>query len=144
MSYKHINSEDRIVIDTLLAESRSKAYIARRLGVDRSSIGREVERNASKPKPKASKPVSRPKIVDVDGRSLRGTGDVKAKYAALAAYNKALSKQAARDRYYYAGLAHTRTKARRKKSNQKRLRLVHGSGSFLEQYVLDKLTVEHW
>lgn len=144
MSYKHINSEDRIVIDTLLSESRSKAYIARRLGVDRSSIGREITRNSTKPKPKAGKPIARPKILDTDGRKMRGSGFTKTKYEALDTYNKALSKQAVKNKYYYAGLAGKRTKARHKKANQKRLRLVHGSGSFLETYVLRQLRSEQW
>lgn len=144
MSYKHISSEDRIVIDTLLAESRSKAYIARRLGVDRSSIGREIARNASKPKPKTSKQVVRPRILDVDGRSLRGTGAVKAKYEALDTYNKALAKQAVKNKYYYAGLAGKRTKTRHKLANRRRLKLVHGSDSFLEKYVLQQLQSEQW
>jgi len=144
VSYKHISSEDRIVIDTLLSESRSKAYIARRLGVNRSSIGREIARNSGKPKPKATKPVLRPGILDVDGRKLRGSGFTKTKYEALDAYNRALAKQATKNKYYYAGLANKRTKTRHKKANQKRLRLVHGSGSFLERYVLDKLTHEQW
>ena len=74
MPYKHFNSEDRIVIATLLAESCTKAYIARRLGVDRSSIGREIARGSSKPKPKVTKQIVRPKILDIDGRKFRGTG----------------------------------------------------------------------
>ncbi len=144
MSYKHIKPEDRIVIDTLLSESRTKAYIARRLGVDRSSVGREIARNSGKPKPKPSKAVARPKILDMDGRRLRGSGFTKTKYEALATYNRAMAKQAVKNKYYYAGLANKRTKARHKKANQKRLRLVHGSGSFLEKYVLEKLARQQW
>jgi IS30 family transposase len=144
VSYKHINADDRIVIATLLDECRSKAYIARRLGVDRSSIGREIERNASRLKPKVGKVVARPKILDMDGRRLRGSGFTKTKYEALDAYNKAVARQAVKNKYYYAGLAGKRTKARHKEANQKRLRLVYGSDSFLEKYVLKNLQFEQW
>jgi len=144
VSYKHIKSEDRIVIATLLDESRNKAYIARRLGVNRSSVGREIARNATRPKPEAGKPIVRPKILDVDGRKLRGSGFTKTKYEALDTYNKAVAKQAARHKYYDAGLAHKRTKTRHKKANQKRLKLVHSSDSFLETYVLKQLQNEQW
>lgn len=144
MSYKHIKSADRIVIATLLGESRSKAYIARRLGMDRSSIGREIARGSTKSKSKATKLVIRPKILDIDGRGLRGTGFTKTKYEALDTYNKAVAKQVSKQKYYYAGLAGKRTKKRRTLANRRRLRLVHGSGSFLETYVLDKLQLEQW
>ncbi len=93
MSYKHISAEDRIVIATLLDESRTKAYVARRLGVDRSTIGREIKRNASKLKHKAAKLVARPRILDIDGRKSRGSGFTKTKYAAMDVYNQAIAKQ---------------------------------------------------
>jgi len=144
VSYKHINSEERIVIATLLEESRSKAYISRRLGVDRSSIGREIKRNGTKQKPRTGTPLVRPKILDIDGRKFRGSGFTKDKYAAIAAYDAAVALRSAKNKYYYAGLANKRTKARHKKANQKRLKLVHGSGSFLEQYVLKQLQHEQW
>jgi len=144
VSYKHISSEDRIVIDTLLSESRTKAYIARRLGVNRSTIGREIKRNASKSKPKGSQPLARPKILDVDGRRLRGSGFTKTKYEALDTYNKTMAQQAIKHKYYYGGLANKRVKTRHKIANRKRLKLVHGSGSFLEEYVLKQLQNEQW
>jgi transposase, IS30 family len=144
VSYKHLSSEDRVVIATLLEESRTDAYIARRLGVDRSSIGREIVRGSSKPKPKVRKHLARPKILDVDGRQLRGSGFTKTKYEVLERYNEAVVKQAKASRFYYAGVANKRTKARHKAANQKRIRLVHGSGSFLEKYVLEKLQSEQW
>lgn len=144
MSYKHIKPEDRIVIATLLDESRSKAYIARRIGVDRSSIGREILRGSTKPKPKTTKPIVRPKILDIDGRTLRGTGFTKTKYEALDDYNKALVRQITKHKYYYAGLSGKRAKKQRKLANQQRIRLVHGSGSFLEKYVRDTLQLEQW
>lgn len=144
MSYKHITSEDRIVIATLLAENRTKAYIARRVGVDRSSIGREIARGSSRPKPKVRKQTTRPKMLDIDGRTVRGSGFTKTKYEALDRYNKAIAWQTTKNKYYYAGLAGKLTRKRRKLANQKRLRLIHGSNSFLEQYILEKLTREQW
>jgi IS30 family transposase len=83
-------------------------------------------------------------MLDVDGRKLRGSGFTKDKYAALAAYNTAVALEAAKNKYYYASLATKRTKTRRTKANQKRLKLVHGSGSFLEKYVLKQLCTEQW
>lgn len=50
MSYKHLKPEDRIVIDTLLLESRDYSYIAERLGVNKSTISREIKRNGVKRK----------------------------------------------------------------------------------------------
>lgn len=144
MSYSHINSEDRIVIATLLDELCSKTYIARRLGVDRSSISREIKRNSARPKPKATKPITRPKILDIDARKFRGRGFSGDKYKALNTYNKAIARQATKSRYYYAGLATKSAKTRRELANQQRLRLVHGSDSFMEKYVLEKLTGLQW
>ena len=88
MSYKHLSSDDRIVIDTLLCESRDNVYIADRIGVDKSTIGREIKRNASKRRLKHPKPVIRPAILDFDGRRLRSSGLTKDKYEAIASYNK--------------------------------------------------------
>lgn len=144
MSYRHINSDDRIVIATLLDELCSKAYIARRLGVNRSSIGREIKRNSARPKPKTTSPIVRPKILDIDARKFRGRGFASDKYKALDTYNRAVAKQATSSRYYYAGLANKSTKTRREFANQQRLKLVHGSGSFLEKYVLENLTGLQW
>lgn len=144
MSYKHIKPEDRIVIATLLDESRTKAYIARRIGVHRSSIGREIARGSAKNQPKPAKPIVRPKILDVDGRRLRGSGFTKTKYEAIDVYNKALSRQTTEQKYYYAALAGKRTKRRRELANQQRIKIVHGSNSYLERYVLEKLKSEQW
>ena len=144
VSYKHIKSEDRIVIATLLDESRDYSYIARRIGVDKSTIGREVKRNSSRRKLKHPKVVPRPAILNLDGRRHRGSGLTKDKYAAIAGYNEELTKAAKSNKYYYAGVAAKRTNARRKTANQKRIRIVHGSNSFLEQYVLDNLVHGQW
>lgn len=144
MSYKHIKPEDRIVIAALLDENRSKAYIATRIGVDRSSIGREIARGSTKPRPEPVKKVARPKILDIDGRKFRGSGFTKTKYKAIDEYGKAAAKQATKSKYYYAGLAGKRARKRREQANRRRIRIVHGSGSFLEKYVLDKLKSEQW
>ena len=144
MSYKHLKSEDRIVIDTLLSESKSNAYIADRIGVDKSTIGREIKRNANKCKLRHPKVVARPVILDFDGRKRRGSGLTKHKYEALSTYNEAVARQAKQNKYYYAATASKKTKARHKLANQKRLKLVHGSGSFLEQYILENLITDQW
>jgi IS30 family transposase len=144
VSYKHLKSADRIVIDTLLGESRDYAYIARRLGVNKSTIGREISRNAGKRRLKHPKVVPRPAILDYDGRKRRSSGLTKDKYQAIADYNEALAVAAKANKYYYAGAAGKKAKTRRKTANQLRVRLVHGSASFLEQYVLDNLTYDQW
>ncbi len=60
MSFRHINAEDRTIIEILISEQRTKSYIARRLGVNCSTIVREIERNQIKPKVKAMKPPPKP------------------------------------------------------------------------------------
>lgn len=144
MSYKHIKSDDRIVIDTLLLESRTNTYIAERIGVDKSTIGREIKRNASKKKLKHPKSVIRPAILAFDGRQLKGSGFTKIKYEVLAEYNQMVAKLITNNKYYYAGVANKKTKTRHKNANKQRLRLVHDSGSFLEQYILENLTTDQW
>ena len=144
MSYKHLKSEDRIVIATLLDESRDYSYIARRIGVDKSTIGREIKRNSSRRKLKHPKLVPRPAILDYDGRKSRNSGLTEHKYEAIDAYNEALAKATKSNKYYYVRVAAKRTKTRRKTANQLRIRIVHGSNSFLEQYVLDNLLHDQW
>lgn len=144
MPYKHINSDDRIVIDTLLSESRDNVYIARQIGVDKSTISREIKRNASKRKLKHPKVVSRPAILSFDGRTRRGSGLTKDKYEAIAKYNQAVTTQVQMNKYYYHGAANKQAKTRRKNANKQRLKLVHDSGSFLERYVLDNLITDQW
>jgi transposase, IS30 family len=144
VSYTHIKRDDRIVIAILLDEQRSKSYIARRLGVDRSTVGREITRGSTRNKPKVVKAISRPKILDVDGRTRRGSGFTKEKYEVAAAHKQALAAQVTESKYYYAGLANKRALKRRKAANGLRARIVHGGGSFEETYVLDRLTTEQW
>jgi IS30 family transposase len=55
-----------------------------------------------------------------------------------------MAQQAIKHKYYYGGLANKRVKTRHKIANRKRLKLVHGSGSFLEEYVLKQLQNEQW
>jgi IS30 family transposase len=50
--YKRLQPEERVVIQTLLAEKRSIAYIAERLGRNRSSIHNEVKKWVVNPKDK--------------------------------------------------------------------------------------------
>lgn len=142
MSYKHLKTEDRIVIATLLDESRNYNYIARRIGVDKSTICREIKRNSNRFKhPKA---VARPAILDIDGRKHRGSGFTQDKYSAIAEYNEAIAKKTKYNRYYYSRSASKKTRLRRKIANQKRIKIVHGSNSFLEQYILDNLIYDQW
>ena len=144
MSYKHLKSEDRIVIATLLGEARNYSYIAKRIGVDKSTIGREIRRNCLKHKFKHPKIVPRPAILDIDGRKYRGSGFTKDKYGAIGEYNKAMAIAAKANKYYYPGTASKKTKTRRQTANRLRIKIVPGSGSFLEQYVLDNLTQDQW
>jgi IS30 family transposase len=45
MSYTHLTQEDRVKLAALLRAKLRKAAIARELGVDRSTISRELARN---------------------------------------------------------------------------------------------------
>lgn len=46
MNYKHLSFEERIKIENYLEQGLNKSQIAKKLGRDRSTIGREVARNA--------------------------------------------------------------------------------------------------
>jgi len=46
MSYKHLSFEERIKIEDYLDQGMNKCQIARKLGRNRSTIGREIRRNA--------------------------------------------------------------------------------------------------
>ena len=47
--YKHLSQEQRYTIDRLLKQGHSHTSIAKIIGVDKSTVSREVKRNASKP-----------------------------------------------------------------------------------------------
>ncbi|MBD3584049.1 helix-turn-helix domain-containing protein, partial [Flavobacterium selenitireducens] len=49
-TFNHLSHKERIVIETLLAEKKSVSYIARQLGRNRSTIGREVKQWVVNPK----------------------------------------------------------------------------------------------
>lgn len=145
MSFKHLTAEDRSVIATLVKEQRSNNYIARRIGVHRSSIGREIKRNQAKPKPvQLAQTPQRPAILDVDCRHSRGSGLAKDKHEAARAYAKHVSEVKQRNRYYVGNEANKQAIARRTGANRQRIRLVYGSHSWLEVYVRRQLTKEQW
>ena len=145
MSFKHITAEDRSVVATLITEQRSNSYIARRIGVNRSTIGREIKRNQSKPKPdRFAQPPQRPAILGIDCRHKRGSGLAQDKYEAAVAYAKQVSETQRHNRYYVSCEANKRAVVRRAAANQERTRLVYGSHSWLEKYVRQHLTKDQW
>jgi len=145
MSFKHITAEDRSAITTLLQEQRTPAYIARRIGVNRSTIGREIKRNQIKPKPvPLAQLPTRPAILDIDCRHKRGSGLAQDKYEAADAYAKQASEARRHNSYYVAREANKRATVRRTVANRQRTRLVYGSHSWLETYVRHQLTREQW
>lgn len=98
MPYKHITVEDRSTIATLIAEQRSNSYIARRIGVNRSTIGREIKRNQTKPKPEQlAQPPQRPALLDIDCRHKRGSGLAQDKYEATTGKTRSHEKKATRN-----------------------------------------------
>lgn len=144
MSYRHINAEDRTKIATLLDEGRDDSYIARRLGVHRSTIGREIARGSTKPKPKRKRPPKVPEILKIDGRKLRGTGFTKDKYQAQETHKKEVASAKRLNSFYSAKVAQKKAKDRRTNANRLRVRITPGSDSFLENYVLEKLVGNQW
>lgn len=144
MPYTHINPEDRTAIATLLGEDRNYAYIGRRLGVDKATISREISRNGDKPKPRRKMRLAVPEILSIDGRHFRGSGFTKTKYQVRAEYDKQLARTKKVNEFYVASSANRRAKKRKAAANGLRQRIVHNSGSFLEQYILDKLINEQW
>lgn len=145
MSFKHITAEDRSAIATLVGEHRPYSYIARRIGVNRSTIGREIGRNQTKPKPvRFVQPPQRPALLDVDCRHSRGSGLAQDKYEAAGAYAKRVSEVKQRNRYYVGSEANKQAVARRTSANQQQTRLTYGSRSWLETYVRRQLTKEQW
>lgn len=47
--YKRLNYEERVIIETLLGESKSKAFIAKKLNRSRSTITREINKWVKNP-----------------------------------------------------------------------------------------------
>ena len=144
MPFKHLTAADRTTIAVLLSESYNNASIARRLGVNRSTVGREVNRNSLRPKPRQLPMPPCPAILSVDGRSKRGTGFASDKHEAAIAYAQEVGAVRRQNRYYAAAVAHRQACTKRAAANRQRTRLVHGSGSWLEKYVLRQLTDEQW
>lgn len=144
MSYKHLNSDDRSVITTLIGEGRNYTYIANKLGVDKSTISREIKRNKIRSKPRKQILPEVPSILTVDGRKFRGSGFTKTKYEARDEYNGQLHAARLHNSYYVGYAANKKAKAKRALANRQRLKLVPGSGSFVEKYVLKQLTKEQW
>lgn len=144
MPFKHITAADRVKIATLLEEQRTNSYIARRLGVNRSTIGREIARNQIKPKPEIVALPTRPAILDTDCRAFRGRGIAQDKYEAATSYDQHVAAVRQHNRYYVAHEADKQATKRRQAANAKRTRLVSGSGSWLEQYVRQRLTQDQW
>lgn len=144
MSFKHLTAEDRVSIATLLEEQRNNSYIARRLGIHRATVSREIKRNLTKPKPRQLALPVRPTILDTDCRQYRGRGIAQDKYEATAAYRQCVLAIRQHNRYYIAHNAHKRAKAKRRAANTTRTRLVHGSGSWPEQYVRQRLAEDQW
>lgn len=144
MSFKHLTAADRGSVATLLGEARSCAYIARRIGVDRSTISREVRRGSNRPKPHRQPLPARPALLSIDGRSRRGTGFAADKQAAAVAYAQAVAGVRGENCYYVATEATAQARARRTAANQTRRRLVQGSGDWLERYVVRHLTRDQW
>ena len=144
MSFRHINAEDRTIIEILISEQRTKSYIARKLGVNCSTIVREIERNQIKPKVGSMKPPPKPSILSVDCRHYRSSGLAQDKYEVADNYTEQLRIVAQHNRFYVANKANKKAKARRITANQQRTRLVSGSHSWLEDYVRYHLTKDQW
>lgn len=144
MSYKHINAEDRQTLATLINEQRNSSYIARRIGVNRSTISREIKRNQTKPRPVIQAQPPRPAILDVDCRHKRGSGLAQDKYEAAREYHQQVLAAKRHNRYYVVREANKRAVSRRIVANQERTRLVYGSHSWLETYVRRCLTKDQW
>jgi len=146
MPYKHLTKEDRGDIETLIKAGHNQSEIARQLGVDRSTISREIRRNGSNEETKQViklKLPNRPRILDEDCRSSRGTGRATDKYKAEVVYKKRLSKR----RKIIASSYNRKDAARKaslRRTNANRLRIAIPPGSLVESYILHKLVEEHW
>jgi transposase, IS30 family len=143
-SFKHITAEDRTKIATLLDEQKTNSYIAKRLKLHRSTIGREIKRNQINPRPNNQPPPERPRILDTDCRHFRGSGRAKDKYEAMEKYNKQLREFRNSNKFYNSKVANKTTKDRRTLASQKRIRIAESSESWIEKYVLENLTQNQW
>jgi IS30 family transposase len=114
------------------------------LGVDRSTISREIKRNQLKPRSKPLPPPERSTILDIDCRAYRGQGLAQDKYEALEVYTTKLRQVRQSNKFYVSQEATKKARARRLVANQKRTRLVYGSRSWLETYVRRALTKDQW
>lgn len=144
MAYSHLTSDDRVRIATLLDEERSQSYIARQVGVHRSSISRELSRNKQKDKPKPLGLPEPPTLLGTDCRHARGSGLAQDKYEAQDNYKQAVREVRHANRYYNVRYAHKRTVSKRATANRARQRLSYRSGSALENHVREKLLTQQW
>ncbi|QQS20265.1 IS30 family transposase [Candidatus Saccharibacteria bacterium] len=144
MSYRHLISDDRVVIATLLQEHRNQSYIASRIGVNRSAISRELARNKTRDKPVQIPLPKRPTILDKDCRHARGSGLAQDKYEAGENYCSAVREVHLANRFYEPRSAQRAATTRRLNANQSRLRLAYQSGDWLEQYVRHRLLKNEW
>jgi len=144
MPYKHISAEDRSVIATLIDQQRNNSYIAQRIGVNRSTISREIKRNQLKSRSAPLPLPYRPAVLGIDCRHKRGSGLAQDKYEALETYTGKLRQVRQANKFYVGQVATKLAKARRRIANEKRTRLVPGSHSWLENYVRTQLIHEQW
>lgn len=144
MSYCHLTSDDRVRIATLLDEGNTQSYIARRIGVHRSTICRELSHNKKREKPKPVPMPERLALLDIDCRHVRGSGRAQDKYEALEHYKQSVREVQRTNRYYDARSAQRIATSRRTVANRQRTRLVYRSGSGLEDHVRKQLLSEQW
>jgi IS30 family transposase len=147
MPYKHLNKEDRGDIEALLKIGESQSRIAKQLGVNRSTVSREIRRNGNL-QPNESitlKRANKPAILQEDCRHFRGSGKAQEKFRALEAYQKRKvihSKEVSRK--YNRAEADQKATGRRAAANSLRTILSPETNNLLENYVLHRLTDERW
>lgn len=144
MSYKHITSDDRVRIATLLNEARNQSYIATRLGLSRSSISRELSRNAQQYRRTPVPLPAPPAILSIDGRRARGSGLAQDKHEARIRYDQAVREVRQSNRFYDSRYAHRQALTRRRRANHERQRLRYGANSQLEVHVREMLLSRQW
>lgn len=144
MSYCHLTSDDRVRIATLLDEGNTQSYIACRIGVNRSTISRELSNNKARNKPTPLPLPERPALLSTDCRPMRGSGLAQDKYEAQERYQRSVRKVVRANRYYDARSAHKTATLRRTAANRQRVRLVYRSGSSLEKHIRKQLFSQQW